>query len=142
MLVKILQDTPCYTSVFSEGLRVDQDVIEVDTYQALHDEVSEDVIHHGLEGGRAIGETEEHQGFKQPSVGSEGDLPLVTLLDSDIIVPPSNIQLGEVLHPLELVYEPRNKRNRILVLDSHCIQGLVVLHQLKGAILLLNEEYR
>ena len=33
---------PCYTSVFSEGLQVDQDVIEVDAYEAFHDEVSED----------------------------------------------------------------------------------------------------
>ena len=74
--------------------------IEVDAYQAFHDEVSENVIHHGLEGCRAIGETEEHhQGLEQSSVGSEGSLPLITLLDPDIIVPPPNIQLGEVLCP-------------------------------------------
>ena len=79
------------------------------------------VIHHGLEGDQAIGETKEHhQGLKQPSVGSEGSLPLI-LTDPDIIVPPLNIQFGEVLHPSELVYEFRNERNWVLVLDSYCV---------------------
>jgi len=60
VLMEMLQDSPCYTLVFSKGLQVDQDVIKVDAYQALHDEVSEDVIHHGLEGGWAISEAKEH----------------------------------------------------------------------------------
>jgi len=55
--VKMFQDMPRYCSVLNKGLRVDQNVIKVDAYQAFHDEVSENVIHHGLEGGRAIGET-------------------------------------------------------------------------------------
>ena len=74
-------------------------------------------------------------------VGLEGSLPLIALLDLDIIVPPPKIQLGEVLCPLELVYELRNERNWITILDGHCVQGSVVLHQPKGAILLLDEEY-
>ena len=57
MLTKTFQNTPCYCLVFGEGLQVDQDVTEVDAYQAFHDGVSENVIHHGLESGRAIGET-------------------------------------------------------------------------------------
>jgi len=122
VLAKTLWDTPHYPSVFSEGLQVDQDVIEVDAYQAFHDDVLENVIHHGLEGCWAIGETKEHhQGFKQPSGSLEGGLPLVTLSDLDVIVPPSNIQLDEVLHSLELVYELWNKRNQIMILDGHCI---------------------
>jgi len=129
--------------MFGKGLRVNQNVVKVDAYQALHDEVLEDVIHHALEGGRAISEAKKHhQGFKQPSVSLEGSLPLITLSNSDIIVTPANIQLGKVLCPSELVYELRNKRDQILVLDSHCVQGLVVLHQSKGAIFLLDEEYR
>ena len=119
MLAKTFQNMPHYYSVFGEGIQVDQDIVEVDTYQAFHDEVSENVIHHGLESGQAIGETKEHhQAFKQLLVSSEGGLPLITLLDSDIIVPPLNIQLGEVLHPSELVYELGNERNWVSVLDS------------------------
>ena len=141
--MKVLQDTPCYTSMFGEGLQVDQDVVKVYTYQALHDEVSENVIHHGLEGGQTVGKAKKHhQRLEQPSVGSEGSLPLVTLLDSDIIVPPANIQLGEILRPSELVYELRDERDWISVLDSHRIQGSIVLDQSEGAILLLDEEHR
>jgi len=115
----MFQDTPHYCLVLSEGLRVDQNVIKVDAYQAFHD-VSENVIHHSLEGCQAIGEAEEHhRGLEQPSVGSEGSLPLIAPSDPDIIVPPPNIQLGEVLRPLELVYEFRNERNWVSVLDSH-----------------------
>jgi len=50
------------------------------------------MIHHGLERGRAIGETEKHdKGFKQSFVGNEGSFPFITFFDLDIIVPPSNI---------------------------------------------------
>ena len=44
------------------------------------------------------------------------------------------------LHALGLVYEFQDKRNCVLVLYSHCIQGPVVLYQLKGPILPFNEE--
>jgi len=63
--MKTFQDMPCYCSVLSKGLQVDQNVIEVDAYQAFHDKVSENIIHHGLEGSQEICETEEHhQGLK------------------------------------------------------------------------------
>ena len=79
-------------AVFGKGLRVDQDVIEVDTHPSFHDEVSEYVIHHRLEGGWAIGKSEKHhQGLKQPSVSLKCYLPLIAFLDLNIVVAPSNI---------------------------------------------------
>jgi len=43
----------------------DQDVVQIDHYNAFHYEVLEDIIHHGLEGSWAVSHSEEHyQGFK------------------------------------------------------------------------------
>ena len=56
----------------------------------------ERVAHEPLEGGRGIGETEEHYcGFKQPLMGNKGGLPLMVILDPYIIVPPLHIELGK-----------------------------------------------
>jgi len=51
----------------------DQDVIQIDHYNAFCYEVLEDVIYYGLEGGQAVGHPKEHyQGFKQALIGLEG----------------------------------------------------------------------
>jgi len=43
----------------------DQDVVQIDHHNAFYYEVLEDVVHHGLEGGRAISYSKEHhQGFE------------------------------------------------------------------------------
>ena len=63
----------------------------------------EDVVHHCLEGCRAVREAKEHDlWLEEPSVGMECGLPLVTLLDSDVVETPSDIQLSEVLGTSEL----------------------------------------
>jgi len=62
-----------------------------------------DVIHHGLEGGRAVGHAKKHyQGFEQASIGPEGCLPLVSRLDTDVVEIPTDIQLGKVSGSTEL----------------------------------------
>jgi len=43
----------------------DQDVIQIDHHNAFCYEISEDVVHYGLKGGRAISHSKEyHQGFE------------------------------------------------------------------------------
>src|SRR5882672_9914189 len=70
----------------------DEDVIHIDDYNSFVDELLEDVIHHHLEHHRAVSETKEHdKGFEQASVRPKGCLPLVSVLDSHIVVPPSDI---------------------------------------------------
>jgi len=55
-------------------------------------EVLEDVIHHGLEDGGAVGHTKEHyQRFEQVSIGPESCLPLISRLDVDVVETPTNI---------------------------------------------------
>jgi hypothetical protein len=64
------------------------------------------LVHHGLEGGWAIGKAKVHdQWLKETWICSKCSLPLITLLNTDINVSPSYIKLGEVLCALESMYE-------------------------------------
>ncbi|KAG5349479.1 hypothetical protein C0989_003549, partial [Termitomyces sp. Mn162] len=85
---------------------IDEDVIKVHAHYALCYEVLEDVIHHGLEGGRAIGEPKEHnKQLKQSLIGPEDGLPLISFLDAHIVVTPLDAQFSEVLCTPEVVDE-------------------------------------
>ena len=62
---------PDYPPVLCQGFGEDQDVIQIHTNHPFHDEVTEDVVHHCLEGHWTVCEPEEHdQWFKEPLVGS------------------------------------------------------------------------
>ena len=63
----------------------------------------EDVVHHCLKCCQAVRKAKEHDlWLKEPSVGTECGLPLITLSDSDIVETPSDIQLGKVFGTSEL----------------------------------------
>ena len=64
-----------------------QDVVHVNSYMTLVNEIFEDVIHYRMEGSRAVGEAKEHdQGFEEASICLEGGLPLVSLFDPYIVI--------------------------------------------------------
>ncbi|KAG6808320.1 hypothetical protein H0H92_004528 [Tricholoma furcatifolium] len=97
--------------MFFKGFCEDEDVVEVHAHHALRDEVAEDVVHHGLEGGGAIGKAKEHgEQFEQSLIGPEGCLSLITLLDAHIVVTSANVQLGEVAGTTELILLFERKR--------------------------------
>ncbi|GLB41131.1 putative retrotransposable element tf2 155 kda protein type 1-like [Lyophyllum shimeji] len=97
------------------GLSVDEDVIEVHTNDSLHYEVTEDVVHHRLEGGRTVCESEEHdQRFEESVIRSERGLLLISLLDADIVVAPPDLQLGEVSRTTEVVDELGDEGKRFI----------------------------
>ncbi|KAG6867443.1 hypothetical protein C0993_002707 [Termitomyces sp. T159_Od127] len=82
MLAEVLQDNVCNLAMLLKRFGIDEDVVKIYTHYALYNEVLEDVVHHCLEGGQAIGESKEHdEWFKQPPVGLEGSLPLISLLN-------------------------------------------------------------
>jgi hypothetical protein len=57
-----------------------------------------------LECGWTIGETKVHyQGLKEALGGAKCHIPLVALLDMDIIVSPVHIELGEVACAFEVM---------------------------------------
>ncbi|KAG5349138.1 hypothetical protein C0989_005657 [Termitomyces sp. Mn162] len=120
---------------------VDEDVVEVHAHYTLHNEVPEDFIHHGLEGGWAVGETKEYNKWlKQSLVGLEGHLPLISLLNVHIVVTLLDVQLSEVLHTLEVVDELGDEGERVAILHYHGIEYSIVLYQSEGAILLFDKE--
>ena len=64
-------------------------------------------------------------------MGNEGCLPLMPILDMDIVVSPLDIKLGEVFCILEFIDEVRDERERRGVLDGMLIQVAVILAGMK-----------
>ena len=75
-------------------------------------------------------------------VGTEGGFPLVPLLHANIIETPTYVQLGEVLHTLEFLYQLRDEQEGVLIFHHDHIEGSVVLDKPEGSVFLLNEEHR
>ena len=51
-------------------------------------------------------------------MSDEGHFPLMSVLDADIVAPPSNIKLGEMFCIFEFVNEVRDERKGVGVLDG------------------------
>ncbi|KAG5348973.1 hypothetical protein C0989_006810 [Termitomyces sp. Mn162] len=103
--------------------------------------VLEDIVHHHLKGGQAVGESKEHnKRFKQSPVDPEGSLPFVSLVDAHVVVAPLDVQLSEVLCTLEVIDELGDEGEGVAVLHGHSIKDAVVLGQSEQAILLFDEE--
>jgi len=107
----------------------DQNVVQVHYDNLFYYDSSEDVIHHSLEGSRAVGHSEKHyKRFKEATVGAEGRFPFISRLDAYIIETPADIQFCEVPGSMELGDEFRDEGKRISVLDSYSVQSTVVLN--------------
>ncbi|KAG5335218.1 hypothetical protein C0989_001819 [Termitomyces sp. Mn162] len=123
------QDEACDLAVLLQCFSIDEDVIKVYAHYAFSNEIPEDIIHHCLEGGWAIGESKEHnKGLKQSPAGPEGSLSLISLLDMHIVVAPPDVQFSEVPCTLEVIDELGNKGEGVAVLHSHGIKNPVVLN--------------
>ncbi|KAG5338852.1 hypothetical protein C0989_005822, partial [Termitomyces sp. Mn162] len=129
VLAELFQDKASDSMVYIQHFGVDEDVIEVHAYYAFHYEVLEDVVHHGLEGGQAVGETKEHnEQLEQSPVGLEGSLPLIFFLNVHVVVTPPDIQFSEVSHTPEVVDELGDEGERVTVLHHHSIEYPIVLY--------------
>ena len=88
----------------SEVIMEDEDVVKVDDEVVLVDEIGKNGIHKGLEGGGRVAEAEGHdEGLEEAKGAFEGGLPLVAMLDANIVVAPMDVELCEVARALELV---------------------------------------
>ena len=75
---------------------MDPQVVHVNLEPSLGDHVGEDVIHECLKSWRGIAEAEEHHGgFVESKRGDERCFPLVFLPDTNVVIPPPDIELGE-----------------------------------------------
>ena len=77
---------------------VDEKIIHIDDEPSFGNHIAEGVIHKSLKSGGGIGEPKEHDGgFEESFVGDEGCLPLMTVFDLYIVIPPPYVELGEDL---------------------------------------------
>lgn len=128
-------------TMFFQGLGEDENVVQIDHHLALTNEISEQIIQHSLKCGWRIGKPKEHnQGLKQSSVGPKCGFPLISFLDPDVVVTPTDVKLGEVLRSSEFIHKFLDQRKRVVILDCHTIQLAIVLNRSQCTILLFDEE--
>ena len=90
---------------------IDEEVIHVNDELSFSNHIPERVWHELLKSGEGIGHAEEHDSwFIESSVGDEGHFPLVTFLDTNIVVPPLYVKLGEDFGIFEFVNQVRDER--------------------------------
>ena len=51
------------------------------------------------------------------------------MMDMNVVVSPTNVELGEVVGVMQLVNEVRDERERSCILDSDIIKTLIVLYR-------------
>ena len=96
--------------VFRKSLVEHEDVVHEADGTPLVDEVSEDIIHHGLERCWGVAEAEEHdKWFIQSTICPEGCLIFISLLNADIVETPLQVELGEVLGSSQSVQNVRDE---------------------------------
>src|SRR4051812_31360204 len=128
--------------VFGVGLAEYENVINVHN-DRLIEEGAEDVLDQGLECGGSIGETERHHLVLVVAVArAEGGLLDVLFVDSDLVVAPMQVDLGEYFGTEEAVGEVVDEGNGEAVLDGDVVQGTVVDAHLEGTIFLLDKDDR
>ena len=123
--------------------RVDKKVVHVNNEPPFCNHIMERVIHELLEGGRRIGETEEHYSwFEESFMGKESGFPLVSIFDTDVVIFPTDIKLGENLCPLQFINEVRDEWEGICIADHVFIDIAIVLTGAEATVLLFNKEKR
>ena len=128
MFCQYFQDPLDCSFVFLFCPRKDQNIVQVHYYNPFSYESSENVVHHSLEGSRAVGHSKEHhEGFKEAAISVKDCLPFISGLDVHIVEPPLDVKFCEVLGSAELGDEFGDEGERIPVLDSHGIQHAIVL---------------
>ena len=119
----------------------DEEVVHVDDKPSLGNHISEGVIHELLECSRGVVKTKEHdRRFKEPLVGDESHLPLVSILNVNIVVSPLNIKLGEVPGIFEFVDKVGDEGEGVHVVDGMLIQIVVILAGAEFPVLFDKEE--
>src|SRR5882672_525203 len=120
-----------------KGVGEDEDIVEVDHYEDVSN-VSEDVIHEGLEHSGSIGESHGHnQEFEQAILGVKCCLPLMASGDTNIVVAGPQVELSVDLGTAELVKEIGDKRDRVPILPGELVEVPEVDTEPQGTVFLL-----
>jgi len=137
----MLENQPNTQDVFLQVDQVHHEVVHIDDEPSFREVICKDMVHEHLKGRWRIALAKEHhRRFIKPIKSSESDLPLVSLLDLNIVVPPLDIRFGEILEMLESVNKVGDTREGINVLDGVGIDVVVVLTGTEYSILLQDKE--
>jgi len=119
------------------------EVIHVDNEPSFRKVVGEDMVHERLKGRRRVALAEEHhRRFVKPVRSSESGLPLISLLDLNVVISPLDIKFREVMRMFESVNKIGDARKRVSVFDHMRIYVAVVLAGMERSIFLWDEEER
>jgi hypothetical protein len=81
---------------------VDAEIIDINLEPTFRDHVGENAVHKRLKGGGTVAKSEEHYGrFEKAKRHDKCALLLIFFLDSNIVVSPPHVKLGEqggILH--------------------------------------------
>ena len=100
-------------------LGVDSHIVHVDFKPLLWKHICKDVIHECLECGGSIAESKEHDsGFEEFHGGNESSFPLILLSDANVVISPTNVELGKQGGFFHVINEFGNQGERIGILDS------------------------
>ena len=105
-----------------------EDVIKVDNKMLLINEVGKDRIHKGLKGGWGVAKAKGHyQGFKKAEGAFKGGFPLVTFMDTNIVISLVNVKFSKIARSLEFVNKIEDQGKWGSILDSNFIKVTVIL---------------
>ncbi|GBG70521.1 hypothetical protein CBR_g6649 [Chara braunii] len=125
----VAEDGENLAEMIKVGLEVgakNKDIVDVD-HDTDFEEVAEDVVHGGLEGGGGVGETKRHyEKLVVPEAGAESGFVGVLLADADLVEATAEVNLGEVFGSTEAIKKVGYRGKRILVLDRDLVQGAVI----------------
>ena len=81
--------------------REDEEIVHVDHQPSFGYHIPKRVIHKLLECCWRVAKSEEHdRQFEKTSVSDKSCLPLMSVFDTDVVVSPSYVKLGEKFGPL------------------------------------------
>ena len=113
----------------------------IDDEPSFSNHVPEEVVHESLERCWGITKAKEHDcWFEESFVRDEGCLPLVTIFDADIVVPPSNVEFREVASVFQLVHKVGDEGKGVGIAGGMFIEVPVILARTEFSIFLLDEE--
>ena len=85
--------------MFTMGLFIweeDKKIVHVNDKPSFCNHVPEGIVHESLECRGGVGKSKEHYcWFEEALVRDEGGLPLVAILDVDVVITPVDIKFGE-----------------------------------------------
>jgi hypothetical protein len=121
----------------------DQEIVHVNYEPSFSNDVTEKVVHESLKRGGGVVHAKEHdRRFEEAFMGEEGALPLISVLDVDVVIAPSNVKFGKDLSSFEFVDEVRDEGKRVGIASGVGVQVSIVLTGAKFTVLFLYKEER